>query len=51
MLDIRVVRERVVRLDTTPAVDDLTLKGHRFGKGSFSRAGRPDEYDVFDFFC
>ena len=32
-------------------VDDLTLKGHRFGKGSFSRAGRPDEYDVFDFFC
>ena len=51
VLDIRVVRERVVRLDTTPAVDDLTLKGHRFGKGSFSRAGRPDEYDVFDFFC
>ena len=51
VLDIRVVRERVVRLDTTPAVDDLTLKGHRFGKGSFSRAGRADEYDVFDFFC
>ena len=51
VLDIRIVRERVVRLDTTPAVDDLTLKGHRFGKGSFSRAGRADEYDVFDFFC
>ena len=24
VLDIRIVRERVVRLDTTPAVDDLT---------------------------
>ena len=50
VLDIRVVRERVVRLDTTPAVDDLTLEGHRFGKGSFTRAGRADEYDVLDFF-
>ena len=50
MLDIRVVRERVVRLDTTPAVDDLTLEGHRFGKGSFPRAGRADEYDVLDLF-
>ena len=44
VLDIGVVRERVVRLDTTPAVDD------RFGKGSFTRAGRADEYDVFDLF-
>ena len=50
VLDIRVVRERVVRLDTTPAVDDLTLEGHRFGKGSFPRAGRADEYDVLDLF-
>ena len=50
VLDIRVVRERVVRLDTTPAVDDLTLEGHRFGKGSFTRAGRADEYDVLDLF-
>ena len=51
MLDVRVVRERVVRLDTTPAVDDLPLVGHRFGKGSLSRAGRADEYDVLDLFC
>ena len=50
VLDIRIVRERVVRLDTTPAVDDLTLIGHRFGKGSFSRAGRTDENDVLDLF-
>ena len=50
VLDIRVVRERVVRLDTTPAVDDLTLKSHRFGKGSFSRAGSADKNDVLDFF-
>ena len=51
VLDIRVVRERVVRLDTTPAVDDLPFIGHRFGKGSFSRAGRADQYDVLDLFC
>ena len=51
VLDVRVVRERVVRLDTTPAVDDLPLVGHRFGKGSLSRAGRADEYDVLDLFC
>ena len=51
VLDVRIVRERVVRLDTTPAVDDLTLKGHRFGKGSFPRAGRADENDVLDFLC
>ena len=51
VLDVRIVRERVVRLDTTPAVDDLTLISHRFGKGSFTRAGRADENDVLDFLC
>ena len=50
VLDVRVVRERVVRLDAASAVDDLALEGHRFGKGGFSRAGRADEYDVFDLF-
>ena len=50
VLDIRIVRERVVRLDTTPAVDNLTLIGHRLGKGSLTRARRSDEYDVLDLF-
>ncbi len=50
VLEIGVVGERVFALDTTPAIDNLTLKGHRFGKGSFSGAWRPDQDYVPNFF-
>ena len=50
VLDVRIVRERVVGLDTTPAVNDLPFVGHGFRKGSFTRARGTDKYNVLDLF-
>ena len=51
VLDIRIVRDRVIRLDTTPAIDHFPFVSHRLGKGSFSRAGSTNKNDVLNLFC
>ena len=50
VLDIGVVRKRVVGFDAAPAVDDFAFKSHRLGQGGLTRAGGSDQYDGFDLF-
>ena len=50
MFDVGVVRQRIVRFDGAPSVDDLPLVGHCFGEGGFSGAGGADQDDVLDLF-
>ena len=50
VFDVGVVRQRIVRFDGAPAVDDLPLVGHCFGEGGFSGAGGADQDDVLDLF-
>ncbi len=48
VLDVGVVRQRVVRFDATPAVDHFALVGHGLGKRGLSRSRSADQNDVLD---
>ncbi len=48
VFQLGIVGEGVVGLYTTPAVYNLSLESHSFGKGSFPGARRTEQYDILD---